>query len=311
MNDNPIVSICCITYNHAPFIRECLDGFLMQETTFPVEILIHDDASTDGTDDIIREYTAKFPDKIFPLYEEENKFSNGYAGKMDLFNYERAKGKYIAYCEGDDHWTDPLKLQKQVDFMETHPEYSVCFHNCHYYDVRLGKVIYPRFYKYIKDEREGVDVTIDDYFHRNMIIPLTMLFRLSMYSFDWRKQYKYFRDTYEIYHLLKAGKGYWMKFDGGVYTRHGGGVSTSASVEQHCWEERENIKDLYLHNHDEVLGNYLEEILLWNYDVFSRKKQVGSFHKIMRDNFREVPYVVIKVYTKIMIRKAKKLLANR
>lgn len=311
MNDKPIVSICCITYNHAPFIKECLDGFLMQETTFPVEILIHDDASTDGTDDIIREYAAKFPDKIFPLYEEENKFSHGYAGKMDLFNYERAKGKYIAYCEGDDHWTDPLKLQKQVDFLESHPEYSVCFHNCHYYDFRLGKVLYPRFYNYITDQREGVDVTIDDYFHKNMIIPLTMVFRLSMYSFDWRSQYKYFRDTYEIYHLLKAGKGYWMKFDGGVYTKHEGGVSTSASTEQHCLEERENIKELYLKNGDGLLKDYLVEILLWNYDVFGRDMNLRSFHKIMRKYFFQIPTVVIRVFQKIAFRKVKDLLRNR
>lgn len=308
----PLVSICCLTYNHAPFVRKCLDGFLMQETTFPVEILIHDDASTDGTDTIVREYAAKYPDRIFPLYEDENKFSHGYQGKMDItFNYSRAKGKYIATCEGDDCWTDPLKLQKQVDFMEAHPDYSVCFHNCHHYDVRSGKVRYPRNYNYITDQREGVDVTVDDYFHKNLIVPLTMLFRLSMYSFDWQKRYKYYRDTYEIYHLLKAGKGYWMKFDGGVYTMHGGGISTSASVEQHCWEEREHIKELYLNNRDDVLGKYLVETLLWNYDVFSRKKQQGSFHKIMRGYFPQIPRVVIKVYIKLVIKKVKLLLANR
>ena len=105
---NPVVSICCLTYNHAPFIRKCLDGFLMQSPPPCVpqdaklsdwcEILIHDDASTDGTDDIIREYAAKYPDVVFPLYEEENQYSRGGAGKMDLYNYNRARGKYIAYC---------------------------------------------------------------------------------------------------------------------------------------------------------------------------------------------------------------------
>ena len=139
-DSSPVVSICCLTYNHAKFVRQCMDGFLMQKTDFGVEILVHDDASTDGTDDILREYEERYPDKVFPLYEEQNKFSQGYRGRMDIeFNYSRARGKYIAYCEGDDYWTDPLKLQKQVEFMESHPEYSVCFHRCQRYDEKSGK----------------------------------------------------------------------------------------------------------------------------------------------------------------------------
>lgn len=127
-NDGIIVSICCITYNHAQYVRKCLDGFLRQECNFRYEILIHDDCSTDGTDAVIREYEVKYPSKIFPLYETENMYQKGYAGKMnDTFNIPRARGKYIALCEGDDYWTDPLKLQKQVDFMEAHPDYSMCY----------------------------------------------------------------------------------------------------------------------------------------------------------------------------------------
>lgn len=284
----------------------------MQETTFPFEILIHDDASTDGTDAIIREYAQCHPDKIFALYEEVNRFSNGYKGKMDTtFNYSRARGKYIATCEGDDYWTDPLKLQKQVDFMEMHPEYSVCFHNCHYFDVRSNKVRYPSGYNFITDNRGGVDITADDYFHKQIIQPLTMLFRLSMFSFDWQKQYESYRDTFEIYHLLKSGKGYWMKFDGGVYTIHGGGISTSISIEQHCQEERGHIKELYLKNRDRLLSNYLVEILLWNYDVFSRDKDLRPFHKILWRYFFQMPSVVMRVCQKIAFRKVKALIGNR
>ena len=123
----PCVSICCITYNHAPFIRQCLDGFMMQRTGFPVEVLIHDDASTDGTQDIIREYEAKYPDVIKPIYQKENQYSKGVKVSL-VYNYSRAKGKYIALCEGDDYWTDPYKLQKQVDFLESHPDYVMCSH---------------------------------------------------------------------------------------------------------------------------------------------------------------------------------------
>lgn len=123
--NTPLVSVCCITYNHAQFIRKCLDGFLMQQTDFPIEILIHDDCSTDGTTEIIREYEAKYPNLIFPLYEEENQYQQGKAGEIDFYNYRRARGKYIAYCEGDDYWIDPLKLQKQVDFLESHKDYDL------------------------------------------------------------------------------------------------------------------------------------------------------------------------------------------
>ena len=126
-NYDVMVSICCITYNHAPFIRQCLDGFLMQKTNFAIEVLIHDDASTDGTEEIIREYEAKYPDIIKPLYEKENQWVKGRRGSA-VFNFPRARGKYIALCEGDDYWTDPLKLQKQVEFLEENTDCSLCFH---------------------------------------------------------------------------------------------------------------------------------------------------------------------------------------
>ena len=125
----PLVSICSITYNHAPYIRQCLDGFLMQKTNFKYEIIIHDDASTDGTTEIIKEYAEKYPDLITPVFQTENQYSKGLRGFFAKFVFPHAKGKYIALCEGDDFWIDPYKLQKQVDFMEANPEYSMCFHS--------------------------------------------------------------------------------------------------------------------------------------------------------------------------------------
>lgn len=122
----PLVSICCLTYNHEPYIRDAIEGFLMQKTDFPFEILIHDDASTDGTADIIREYETKYPDIIKPIYQTENQYSKGIKISA-TYNYPRAKGKYIALCEGDDYWIDPYKLQKQVDFLEKNEEYGICF----------------------------------------------------------------------------------------------------------------------------------------------------------------------------------------
>ncbi len=125
----PLVSICCITYNHEDFIRDALDGFLMQNTSFPYEILIHDDASTDDTPKIISEYVERYPDIIKPMFEEENQYSRGITNPSGAFNFPRVRGKYVAMCEGDDYWTDPDKLQMQADYLESHPNCTLVFHS--------------------------------------------------------------------------------------------------------------------------------------------------------------------------------------
>lgn len=126
MIDTPLVSIICSTYNHELYIAQCLEGFLMQKTNFIFEVLVHDDASTDNTAEIISEYEHRYPQIIKPIYQKENQYSKG----EDIFGkYQcaRAKGKYIALCEGDDYWIDPLKLQKQVDYLEQHSDYALVY----------------------------------------------------------------------------------------------------------------------------------------------------------------------------------------
>ena len=126
MANEIMVSIECTSYNHEDFIAEALDSLLMQKTDFAFEILVHDDASTDRSAEIIRSYERQYPDIIKPIYQTENQHSKGVL--VELFNQDRARGKYMAICEGDDYWTDPEKLQKQVDYMEAHPECSMCVH---------------------------------------------------------------------------------------------------------------------------------------------------------------------------------------
>ncbi|MDD4689311.1 MAG: glycosyltransferase [Eubacteriales bacterium] len=127
MIDNIMVSIICNAYNHEDYIRDALDGFIMQKTDFPFEVLVHDDASTDNTAAIIKEYEVKYPDIIKPIYQTENQYSkdNSIVGQLQR---RRAKGKYIAICEGDDYWTDSSKLQRQYCAMESHPEIDICAH---------------------------------------------------------------------------------------------------------------------------------------------------------------------------------------
>ena len=128
MDREILVSVCTLTYNHEAYLRDTLEGILMQKVDFPMEILVNDDASTDGTRAILREYAEKYPDLIRPFYQDVNLYSQGKDLCLEVL-YPAARGKYIALCEGDDYWTDPDKLQLQVDFLEAHPEYTACVHD--------------------------------------------------------------------------------------------------------------------------------------------------------------------------------------
>ena len=144
VNQQPLmVSIRCIAYNQEKYIRDCLEGFVMQQTNFKFEAIVHNDASTDGTAAIIKEYAEKYPDIIKPILETENQYSK-HDGSLQRIMAEVCKGRYVAFCEGDDYWTDPLKLQKQVDFLESHPDYSLCFHNAimHWEDGRAEDALF-------------------------------------------------------------------------------------------------------------------------------------------------------------------------
>lgn len=129
MNDEVMVSIKCLAYNHEKYIAKMLEGCLNQKVNFKYEIIVHDDASTDNTAAIVREYEKRYPDIIVPIYEKENQYSSVGIKHVNNMIYERAKGKYMAFCEGDDYWIDDTKLQRQIDFLEQHPECSFCFHD--------------------------------------------------------------------------------------------------------------------------------------------------------------------------------------
>lgn len=126
--DHPLVSIRCLAFNQEKYIAQTLDGFLMQETDFPFEIIVHDDASRDKTADIIREYQKKYPLIVKPILQVENQYSKR-DGSLTRASTETLKGKYVAECEGDDYWIDPQKLQRQVDFLEKHPDYALSTEN--------------------------------------------------------------------------------------------------------------------------------------------------------------------------------------
>ncbi|MGI9249448.1 MAG: glycosyltransferase [Woeseiaceae bacterium] len=150
----PLVSVCCTTYNHENYIREALDSFLLQETDFAFEIIVHDDASTDGTAEIVLEYASKYPGLFRTIIQDENQYSKG--GLIyPRFVLPAARGKYIALCEGDDYWTDKTKLQKQVTFLENNPEYVITYTDCQPFDDR-GVVNID--YGGAKEDLESIDL---------------------------------------------------------------------------------------------------------------------------------------------------------
>ena len=169
---SPIVSISCLVYNHSRFLRECLDGFVMQKTDFPFEAIVHDDASTDGSAEIIREYAERYPEIIRPIYEKENVFSKDPSVCSREIN-KRIRGKYVAICEGDDYWTDPHKLQRQVDYMEAHPNCSLCFHRARicYDDHSQADTVYP------PEQRKAEEFTFDALLQENFMATNTVMYR--------------------------------------------------------------------------------------------------------------------------------------
>lgn len=216
------VSICCITYNHATFIRQCLDGFLMQQCDFEYEILIHDDASTDGTIEIIREYQEKYPNIIKPIIQKENQYSKGVRGFNFLYNFPRAKGKYLAICEGDDFWTDKFKLKKQVDLLDVRPDLSFCSHGVNKVDSR-GNLIENG-----KSETSVLFFSQREIFHTRFPTLSLVLKNVKLnYNGDLQKAFN--GDAVLTALLSTHGGAAHLPFVGASYRVHSGGIYSQTS----------------------------------------------------------------------------------
>jgi len=213
----PLVSIICLAYNHEKYIHQALEGFVMQQTDFPFEIIVHDDASTDHTAAIIKEYESKYPKLFRPIYQTENQYRLE-KGRVTKIVYKAAQGKYIALCEGDDYWTDPLKLQKQVDFLEAHPDVSLCstsiqtLKNGVFSQKPIPKT--PFFFN---------QITLIKY---NPVYTLTTLFRNPVKLVPDLSQY-HFGDRAMWRTLRLQGRGVVLPFSSGVYRIHADGVYSS------------------------------------------------------------------------------------
>lgn len=242
---DPLVTIICIAYNHESYIRQCLDGFMMQKTNFPFEVLIHDDASNDNTTDIIREYEERFPDIIKPIYQKENQYSKGVQIGL-TYLYPNAKGKYIAECEGDDYWTDPLKLQMQVDFLELNEDYSMCFHGARIIsNINTEKGL-------ACEHLEDRDYSATELFHVWTVPTASIVYRVECLAFPLVHQEWFLNgDIKLILTASQFGRIRGMSRVMSVYRMHLGGVSYDPSVqEERCKKYPNHYKAIKANFHN-------------------------------------------------------------
>ncbi len=197
MHSDIVVSVSCMTYNHESYIRDCLEGFVNQKTNFKFEVIVHDDASTDKTADIVREYEKKYPDIIKPIYQTENQHSRG-INKFKTFVYPVVKGEYIALCEGDDYWIDENKLQKQFDAMQLHPEVDICSHRAIMVEAATKIKI-----KDIAPKDSDTVITVSDVIlgDGDYVATNSLFYRKSMID----KDYKFYKQAGLDYSLQIAG----------------------------------------------------------------------------------------------------------
>lgn len=251
----PLVSICCITYNHEPYIKQCLKGILMQKCDFEYEIIVHDDASTDKTQAIIKAFQKKYSHKITTVLQKENQWSKSGGALFAQYVLPKVKGKYIAMCEGDDWWVDPFKLQKQIDFLEKNVDYIL---TCGAYINRQegkedyltirGNKLAPQ-----KETAEGFSFSLEDnstYWMCYFVSTLTMVFRNKRSVFEKASKYKYSRDVHLVYHLLLKGKGFYFNDILGVYRKHQGGIYSLKSKFEKNKLGYIIYKELYYKNRD-------------------------------------------------------------
>ncbi len=274
-----LVSIRCLVYNHEPYLRQCLDGFVMQKTNFAFEAIVHDDASTDKSADIIREYAAKYPDIIKPIYETENQYSKKDGSIRRIMDDATCKTtKYIAFCEGDDYWTDPLKLQKQFDFMEANPDYSLCFHPAY---VKFENGIQERtlFGEWKETDYNGLDII------RQWTIPTaSVFFRAKFYN---KKYFEIANDRRFIYgdivlfeYMSTKGRIKCINEVMSVYRRNAGGV-TEKDKDELSKNEINHYKAIS--EHFKVCRPYVNPIIASYYlncgaiQVFKDKNPKGFF----------------------------------
>ena len=289
-NQDIKVTIRCITYNQKDYIRQCLDGFVMQRTNFRFEAIVHDDASTDGTAEIVREYAEKYPDIIKPIFETENQYSK-HDGSLGRIMNAHTRGQYVAFCEGDDYWTDPLKLQKQADFLDANPQCSLTYHACKNVFSTPCKVniLYGEC---VKESYSDIDILSTYPFQT-----ATVMYRKDILDSDLYKKAQaigcVFGDVLLYFSASRFGTIEGVNEKMSVYRRHEGGISQHMYEADKLWK---NFKDwqkvalLFGGNIRKKINK--DKLGVYMYSAFTSRKYI-LFFKMLRLSMFKNPYSIV------------------
>jgi len=287
----PLVSVRMATYNHEKWIAQAIEGVVNQKTDFEYELVIGEDCSTDRTREICFEYQKRYPDKIRVLWADVNvnSIGSGNAGRINA----HCRGEFLATCEGDDYWTDPLKLQKQVEFMEAHEEYSVCFTKHDIHDCFASE-----YHQCAIDDKSPyvTDISPKEYLYNKFGVgPLTEMFRLSSLDFEWHKHYSHYYDTMEIVHLLDVGKGAVLNFVSGVYNRHQGGVCSSNTKLNNSFENFRDSWEMYKYMPNITTKKLYTDNVKWRLDICKQNQMYTEMVKTYTIAFWHSPFITLHV----------------
>ena len=305
MTNEIAVSVQCITYNHEPYIRDCLEGFVNQKTNFKFEVIIHDDASTDKTADIIREYEQKYPDIIKPIYQTENQYSKK-VKFIRTYIWPKIRGKYIALCEGDDCWIDLEKLQKQYDFMEANPECVACIGGAKVKEYQEGANDYINFptetSRYIPLEEaieKGYTYSTATYFYRASLLSNNYFDGLNLSFGDYTKILNFCLNGklycfHEVFSMYRHGvPGSWT-------ARNEGSAEKLVSVRDQNVRLFERLNEITENKYKAITDNI---ILGYDFNILLKQNKKSElrkppYRKIYKSRYGFVPRTKLFLKTK-------------
>lgn len=318
--DPPLVSVCCITYNHEPYIRDAIEGFLMQETDFPFEVIIHDDASTDRTAEIVREYAEQYPQIIKPIFQTENQYSKG-VGVSATYVWPRAQGEYIALCEGDDYWIKNDKLQKQIDYLQAHEECSMCLHTAEKLSpdksIKLGFLGLPgagsRQYK-LQDIGDKFFATASYVFRKKIVDNLPHCYKISKTAGDFIL-FLLLLDLGDCCYFDEVMSVYRVQVPGGMNDRLKQARKNKKQIRDYYFNRQKVLMAFNKHTeyrHNSFIKKYkfnnhinlIMQFIKIDKSLFKRSRYVYSIRKFLCGflSFKESCKVLIKIYapTKVL-----------
>ncbi len=275
-----MLSVCMITYNHEKYIAQAIEGVLMQECDFPVQLVIGEDHSTDNTRQICEEYAVKHPHQIV-LLPDPGKNLGATQNFIQTFN--TCNGDYIAICEGDDYWTDNKKLQTQFSFLENNPSYSFCSHGYNTLDSN-NEYVENKNPLSKDDNHSGIEITPINVFDVRLTKNLTLFYRKDILNIDFNK-YKQITDTLFLYHLINKGNGYYLDFMGGIYRFHETNSWNNLSVEKKLTSAYLQYKDIAKINSGRK-DFIFQKVISFNYFLLNHYLHVNN-----RDSFNTIKII--------------------